>query len=353
MKCIEMLEMLNYCLILIFGIFLSIAVSGGWQDKRQKIIGVALCPILLLIQGGCWLLWDLETVRLIYPLAIHLPIVIVLVFFMKRRISVAIISVCTAYLCCQIPRWINLVSFIITKSRLIESITYTIFIFVVFYLLYKYFTKAAHSAMTYSSKTMALFGSLPILYYIFDYATAVYSDALYSGIKALIEFLPTATISFYIIFISAYHKQMQDRTEAEYQRAVIEESLKRSEIEMKALRQSDKQSAVYRHDMRHHMNILDGMLGGNNVDQARQYIKQVCSDIGTVAQKQFCENETVNLILSSFTSKSERLGIKLSVFANIPQNISLPDTEICSLLSNGLENAINALSEEEGLLKRI
>lgn len=353
MTGIEILEIVNYCLILIFGVLLSIAFSGGCKNKKQKIVSVALSPILLLIQGTCWLIWDLETVRLIYPLAVHLPIIITLVFLMKRRVSVAVISVCTAYLCCQIPRWINLVSFLITKSRLIESITYTVFIFVVFYLLYRYFSKAAHSAMTYSPKTMVLFGSLPILYYVFDYATAVYSDALYSGIKALIEFLPTATIAFYIIFISAYHKQMQERADAEHQRAVIEESLKRSEIEIEALRHSDKQSSLYRHDMRHHMNILDGMLGAENVEQARSYINQVCADIENVSRKRFCENETANLIFASFTSRAERLGIKLCVSAKISQPVPLSDTELCSLLSNGLENAVNALSEEDELSKKI
>jgi sensor histidine kinase regulating citrate/malate metabolism len=101
------------------------------------------------------------------------------------------------------------------------------------------------------------------------------------------------------------------------------------------------------------MNILDGMLDSDNVDQARSYIKQVCSDIETVSRKRFCENETANLIFSSFTAKADRLGIKLCVSAKVPQSIPLTDTEICSLLSNGLENAVNTLSEEDGLSKKI
>ncbi len=42
--------------------------------------------------------------------------------------------------------------------------------------------KAAYATMTYSRWTLLLFGSLPVTYYIFDYATTVYSNALYSGI---------------------------------------------------------------------------------------------------------------------------------------------------------------------------
>ncbi len=349
MNFVDILEVFNYCLILLFGVFLSMNVAGGLTAIGQKITVFVLAGAFLAAQGVGWFVWGTDTVRFIYPVLIHLPIILVLVLVLKKPVGVAIVSVCTAYLCCQLPRWVNLVSFVITKSELVEQITYTLFIGVIYYLLSRFFTKAAYHAMTYSTRTLLLFGSLPVAYYLFDYATAVYSDMLYSGIKALNEFLPTATIIFYIIFVAAYHVQTQNRLSAENQRAAVESSLRQAEVEMEVLHRSASQTAIYRHDMRHHLNMLDGMLSSGNSEQARQYIKKVHSDIEAVSQKRFCENEAINLLCSYFTSKADKGGIELSVYARIPKDISIPDTELCSLLSNGLENAIHALEETPSL----
>ena len=96
---------------------------------------------------------------------------------------------------------------------------------------------------------LLLFGSLPVTYYIFDYATTIYSDALYSGIQALNEFLPTVLITFYVLFLPAFHLQ------------------------------------------------------------------------------------------------SQRQGTVLTVDASLPNDVAISDTELCSLLSNGLENALHAVAD--------
>ena len=106
---------------------------------------------------------------------------------------------------------------------------------------------------------LLLFGSLPVTYYIFDYATTIYSDALYSGIQALNEFLPTVLVTFYVLFLPAFHLQSQRRTDAEMQRSMLEAELEQSQSEMDSLHRLETQTAVYQHDMRHHLNMRDGL----------------------------------------------------------------------------------------------
>ena len=66
------------------------------------------------------------------------------------------------------------------------------------------------------------------------------------------------------------------------------------------------------------------------------------SDIDAITPVRFCENETVNLILSAFSTRAEQKGVLLTVDAKLPATISFSDTEFCSLLSNSLDNAIAA-----------
>lgn len=347
MDILTLVGAVNYALVLIYGLFLSANIAGGWRGHQQKRLLIALSPLFLLIQGSCWLLWDITVTRQLYPLIVHLPLVLILVVALKKKLSVALVSVCTAYLCCQLPRWVALAVTVLFGSPLAGEISYTLSILPIYLLLCRYFVCIAYDAMSYSSQTLFLFGSLPLVYYVFDYATTIYSDVLYAGIPALVEFFPTAAIIFYVAFLSAYHAQTQKRIQAEQQRSILESALKQSGTELESLRRMEAQTAIYRHDMRHHLNMIDGFLAAGNPTQAAEYIQSVHAGVDAITPKRFCENETLNLLCASFSSKAERAGIELTATIRLAGEIPFPDTELCSLLSNGLENALYAAKAVE------
>lgn len=350
MNIVSALDIFNYGLVLLYGLVLDVAIAGGCETAKQRRVILWLCPAFLLIQLLGWLVLGESGVKQIYPIIVHLPLALILVTVLKRSWGVAIVSTCTAYLCCQPPRWGSIAIEALTHSAVAADIVYILLIAGMFWLLRRYFVAAAYSTMTYSRWALLLFGSLPCTYYIFDYATTVYSDALYSGIQALNEFLPTVLITFYILFLPAFYIETQKRSSAEMQRSLLEVELKQSQQEMDAMRASEMQTAVYQHDMRHHLNMIGGLLAAGQPQQAQDYIQKVQSDVESIATHRFCENETVNLLCSSF---AERAGVQLQVDARVPQELSVSDTELCSLLSNALENALRVAGGLEPPARRV
>lgn len=353
MSFLKILGVFNYGLVLIYGLFLSTHIAGGWETKQQKRLIFALCPLFLLIQSIFRLAWGVEITKQIYPLIVHIPLVLILVFGLKKKPGLAVVSVCTAYLCCQLPRWFNLALTALTGSPLIGEICYTIVIVPIYLLLNRYFVRIAHDAMTYSTRILFLFGSLPFVYYIFDYSTVIYSNALYSGIPALTEFFPTALIIFYVAFLTAYHAQTRKRTQAELQKSILEVELKQSAAELESMQRAQTQTAIYRHNLRHHLTAIDGFLSNGKTKQAQEYIRNVHEDLMSITLKRYCENELVNLLCSSFAQKAEQEGVQLTVDTKLPRELPISDTELCSILSNGLENALHAVSALEPSLKWI
>ena len=351
MSFLSALGAFNYGLVLIYGLFLSAAISGGWENRRQKRLIIALCPLFLLIQAPCWLILGESVTKQLYPLIVHLPLVLILIFALKKPAGIAVVSVCTAYLSCQLPRWADLAVTAVTRSPLVGEISYTLAIYPIFLLLRRYFVRPAYSAMTASPQSLLLFGSLPVAYYFYDYATVVYSDVLSTDIRALNEFLPTALIVFYVMFLSAYHKQMQTRADAELQRSMLEAELKQAEVAVEGLRNVETQVAVYQHDMRHHLTAIDSFLAADQPQQAKEYIQKVQADVDSITPRHFCENELVNLLCSSFSDKAARIGARFTVAARLPKALSVSDTELCSILSNGLENALHAVASLDESLK--
>lgn len=339
LKCIGIF---NYGLVLIYGLFLSVKIAGGYESHRQKALIFAMCPVFLLIQTPCWLLLGVDTAKQLYPFIVHLPLTLILIFCLKKPAGVAIVSVCTAYLCCQIPRCFNIVIAGITNSVLTGEIVYTLVIAPIYIFLRRYFVRSANEAITCSRQSFILFGSLPLAYYAFDYATIIYSDILYSG-GAIIEILPTIIIVFYVVFMTAYRNQEQKRHQAELQNSRFQSQLKQAEAEMTALRLSEKQSAVYQHDIRHHLNMIGNLLANNKITQAEEYINKVQSDIEAITLKRFCENETVNLLCSYFLNNADKIGARLIFDIDLPKTLSISAPELCSVMSNAIENALNAV----------
>ena len=291
------LDIFCYVLVLVYGLTLSADLStGGYVSRQQKYLLTLLCLLFLLMQGLGLVLLGERSVKQLYPLVTHVPLVLILILFMKKSVGVAIVSTCTAYLCCQPPRWGRIAVEALTQSTLAAELVYILLMPVMYYLLRRFFVAAAYNTMTSSTAALLLFGSLPVTYYIFDYATTIYSDALYSGIQALNEFLPTVLITFYVLFLPAFHLQSQRRADAEMQRSMLEAELEQSQSEMDSLHRLETQTAVYQHDMRHHLNMLDGLLSAGRPDEATAYIKNVQADIEAITPRRFCENHLVNLL---------------------------------------------------------
>ena len=349
---VEVLGGVNCGLVFFFGAALSVSIAGGCGSRRDWALLFALCPVFLTLQTVSWLVWGLDATKYIYPLLIHLPLLLILIFGLKKPADVSLVSVCTAYLCCQLPRCTSVVTAAVTGSALAGQLVYTAVIAPIFLFLLRYFVPSARDTMTESRKALLLFGSLPLLYYLYDYAiaariTLLYAeilspDAPYSTGEVVAEVLPAVVSLLYMAYITAYRQQFQRQAQAELLNSMLAVQLKQAEAEMSSLRQADARSAIYRHDMRHHLSAIDSFLTAGRPDQAREYIKGVQNNIESVTPRRFCQNELVNLICSSFADRGERAGVSLNVNADLPGLLTIPDVELCALFSNALENAMTA-----------
>ncbi|MEG2198801.1 MAG: ATP-binding protein, partial [Anaerovorax sp.] len=308
----------------------------------------------LCMQTACSYFFGLESTTKLYPLIVHLPLVVFLVLALKKSVVISIVSVLTAYFCCQLPRWAAVLSQQFFQTRTAYLITYSVSIIVFFFLMRRFFTKPAHQAMTYSRQSLFLFGGLPAVYYVFDYAATVYTRVLYTGIEMMSEFLPTVMVFFYVWFIVVYHNEVQQKTQIQLEKNMLSMQMENAKLQLKVLRSSQEQAVIYRHDMRHHLSMIGSFAQQEDVTQIMEYLANAQQGLTAITPLRFCENETVNLILSSFTSKAEKQDVVLNIKADLPKELNLPDTELCSVLSNGLENALNAASKlEDNMFRKV
>jgi two-component system sensor histidine kinase AgrC len=332
----------RYFIALLFGTAVAVSFAGMTRTRKNYLSVGYFTIVFFILQIVCLRIWGMGMTIKIYPLLSHLPVVVFIVVYLKRPWLIALTSMFISFLCCQPPRWIGTVLGVAFDSASMDHLGYIAAAFLMYYFLQKYVVISARHLMERSVKSCLLFGAMPAFYYLFDYSATVYTDFMYSGTRAAVQFMPFVTSAFYFVFVLFYYAETQKQASIQRERDMLDTQFRQAQTEFASLRQMQQNAAAYRHDMRHHFALLQSLASKERIEEIKEYLRTALSDMDAITPMHFCENETVNLILSSFASKAKQSGILLTVDAKLPDLLTFSDTELCSLLSNALENSIHA-----------
>ncbi len=336
------IEFSRYFVALLFGVAIAVSFAGMARTRKNYLAVLCLTMVLFILQIICLRTWGMAVTIKLYPLLSHLPVAIYIAIYLKRSWLISLTSMFVSFLCCQPPRWIGTVAGVAFDSVSMNHVGYVVTAFLLYYLLQKYAVKSIRHLMERSVKSCLLFGAMPAFYYLFDYAATVYTDFMYSGARVAVQFMPFVTSAFYFVFVLFYYAETQKEASIQRERDMLETQFRQAQTEFASLRQLQQNAAAYRHDLRHHFALLQSLASEERIEEIKKYLKTAQSDMDDITPMRFCENETVNLILSAFAANAKQSGILLTVEAKLPDSLTFSDTELCSLLSNSLENAIHA-----------
>lgn len=344
-------SVINLASVGVFGLILSAGFCHiRWS--RKKILTMAVCmSMILLFQGIVSFFADVYLVKYFYPLITHLPLTIVL-WILSREFLWPLISVLTAYLCCQIRRWLALcVVSAFSGGALMQDTVELVITLPLLFILLRFAAPSVRSVSHSTAAEKYLFGLVPLLYYCYDYLTTFYMGPLAEGNQAAAEFMPFVCCTAFLIFVLLFSKNKDIRTGLEQTQEILNLQVAQAIREIAVLRESHQKTSAYRHDLRHHMQYLLSCIKNERYEQAQDYIKKICWEIEAAKVIVFCENEAANLIFSAFVGRGKECGIPITIQAGIPQNILVSESDLCVLLSNALENALHACQrrKERGL----
>ncbi len=338
----QILIALNFGFVLIFGISLALSFSNISFKENPKDYFIIFF-IFGIIQINAYLFLGDVFLFKSYPLLIHLPLFLLLRYYYKNNVFICAISVLSAYLFCTPRKWFGtFVSYFWDYSIEISYIVQISVTIPLLLIIIKFVSPYVARLRFEDDKVLKLFISVPLLYYVIEYCLTVYTDLLYQGGAVIVEFMDAAVVIIYFIFSIIYLKTLYEKKEIEVEQTVLKIMANQSQYEIEALRQSQKQAAIYRHDLRHHLNYLNTCISQNKLKDAMLYIENTCQEIDNVKVTRYCENESLNLILSAYIAKAKNASIKCEVKITTSdfKKITIPD--LCSLLSNAIENAMNA-----------
>lgn len=111
------------------------------------------------------------------------------------------------------------------------------------------------------------------------------------------------------------------------------------------LADSIEETRAARHDMRHHLNAMKVMSEHGEYARLDTYLGDLIEHLPRNRQITVCENYTANIILDHFITRTKELGVPLKFSFHLSHNPDVADADLCVLIGNALENALEAVME--------
>lgn len=96
-----------------------------------------------------------------------------------------------------------------------------------------------------------------------------------------------------------------------------------------------------RHDMKNHLNIIRTFLHNRDLDGAENYFRELDHEI-VPGTKVYCPNSIVNAVLNTKEQLAQSEEIAYTYQVDLNESPAIDSIDLCSLLSNTLDNAIEA-----------
>lgn len=97
-----------------------------------------------------------------------------------------------------------------------------------------------------------------------------------------------------------------------------------------------------KHDMNRHLSVLHLYLTDGRYTDAEEYLKGLEVQLTEAATKIYCRHLLINYLVGKYAEQAKTHDILFVCNIHIPEKLGIEDTDLCSLLENILENAVEA-----------
>ena len=181
---------------------------------------------------------------------------------------------------------------------------------------------------------------MTMLYYLLLAITVQYPVNIVYRVEDIFQcilILILMMFNYATIFTSLYRQLML------YRKQQSERILEEQKSMLKAQLENQQRIRRMKHDMKGYSATLLGLLAEGKMREAVVYLKGVETQMDTL-EGEFCANPYINAVFVQYSRRLEELGTECTMDIQAGEE-ELPYMELCQILSNGLENACDALGK--------
>lgn len=312
--------------------------------KRAYGYFAAVTAVCLAFNSYITIHYGSTVLRSVILFTIGLPYFVLILLITKDKISQTVFNFWL---------WINIYDIIANFSAFINDYTLkdayflTALRFVLFggyFILYNKHLKAKHRM---------LMDRLKVNWWIFSFIPMSFTGLIclvnyyfldFHGVTRNYPVLLMICILMLLVYILIFYtfQTAGDAMERERIAGNMKEQILLQKKQYEFYLQKREAERIFRHDARHRDSILISYLENGDVEGAKEFLKKELAEIEKNAKIPFCENTLINAVLSEYRTKAEQEGLEFSARIQMPKELACDEAEFCVMLSNLLENSLNA-----------
>ena len=102
------------------------------------------------------------------------------------------------------------------------------------------------------------------------------------------------------------------------------------------------------HDLNNHLNVLYQLLEEGNSEDAKMYINEISKPISALEKITWTGMDVVDVVINSKLQMMKEKGIQADINVEFPANTGIMPNDMCTILANLLDNAIEATEKVDG-----
>lgn len=312
--------------------------------KRAYGYFAAVTAVCLAFNSYITIHYGSTVLRSVILFTIGLPYFVLILLITKDKISQTVFNFWL---------WINIYDIIANFSAFINDYTLkdayflTALRFVLFggyFILYNKHLKAKHRM---------LMDRLKVNWWIFSFIPMSFTGLIclvnyyfldFHGVTRNYPVLLMICILMLLVYILIFYtfQTAGDAMERERIAGNMKEQILLQKKQYEFYLQKREAERIFRHDARHRDSILISYLENGEVEGAKEFLKKELAEIKKNAKLPFCENTLINAVLSEYRTKAEQEGLEFSARIQMPKELACDEAEFCVMLSNLLENSLDA-----------
>lgn len=341
----QMLIDCHFILTLIFGVILSAAFAGIERSKENYFKLGCFIAVSAALQLLAFKYWGIEQTLKLYPFFIHLPLVLLLSWSYKLSYYSSLLAVTTAYLCCQLTKWLGMLGVFFLPEQWLYYSVRIIVTLPLLWLLVRYISPRFALLVRLPFREVTTLGLMPFVYYVYDYITTVYTKILYSGSPLITEFLGFFLCITYLVFLYIFAQEYLTKKELQLKNKLIELKVQSTMHELTQTRQMQYQLSIMRHDMRHFMSTAALLVQQGKYSEALQYLGNEQKELESLLLARYCSNDYINAVIVKYHDKCRLKRIAFETEISLAEIIPCSELAFSTILDNALENAFEAASQ--------
>ena len=102
---------------------------------------------------------------------------------------------------------------------------------------------------------------------------------------------------------------------------------------------------AYRHDMRHHLKTIEGLVKQGDYDKVIEYTGKMSGSLTEIESIRYCKSPELNAVLSEYISRARDAGCRVAHNIALTDKLPFAEDDVCIVIANSVENAINACAK--------